>query len=172
MYNTAIPFKIFLLYLIDHFHLIIRSFTEPLQLTVFKWYSWQIDIFFIQMDSWVLTSTNDFKPTVSLTRGKSRDLPNVMSPPFQRKWTPSSPTPYRSPHASPSLGRDKRSDSCKENCKENFDYEESLALAMALSRSIYQSPLPVIPGLSHVKSTHDVLAHPHTNVRISYFHHG
>jgi len=117
-----------------------------------------------QMDSWVLTSTNDFKPTVSLTRGKSRDLPNVMSPHFQRKWTPSSPTPYRSPQASPSLGRDKRSDSCKENCKENFDYEESLALAMALSRSIYQSPLPVIPGLSHVKSTHDVLAHPHTNM--------
>ena len=50
------------------------------------------------------------------------------------------------------------------SCKENFDYEESLALAMALSKSIYmETPLPVIPGLSSLKS--DVLAHPHRDVR-------
>merc|ERR1719233_2526117 len=63
----------------------------------------------------------------------------------------------RTPVSSPLMGRDKRSGSCKDA----FDYEESLALAMALSKSIYlESPLPVIPGLSQ-KSSQDVLAHPH-----------
>ena len=72
----------------------------------------------------------------------------------------------RSPVSSPVLGRgpaltrDMRSVSCKDN----FDYEDSLALAMALSKSIYhETPLPVIPGLSYHKQ--DVLAHPHRDVR-------
>ena len=87
----------------------------------------------------------------SVTPGSS-----VKSPASQRKWTPSP-----GPTCSPLLTRDKRSSSCKDN----FDYEESLALAMAMSKSIYlESPLPVIPGLSSVAAQHDVLAHPHRDV--------
>eukprot|EP00092_Neocalanus_flemingeri_P005834 GFUD01006278.1.p1 GENE.GFUD01006278.1~~GFUD01006278.1.p1 ORF type:complete len:1424 (+),score=191.28 GFUD01006278.1:322-4593(+) len=86
----------------------------------------------------------------------------VRSPPAQKKW----PAPSRegsmnrTPMSSPLMGRDKRSGSCKDA----FDYEESLALAMALSKSIYlESPLPVIPRLSQ-KSSQDVLAHPHRDM--------
>ena len=62
------------------------------------------------------------------------------------------------------MGRGQRSASCKEN----FDYEESLALAMALSKSIYlETPLPVIPGLSSQKpQQQEVLAHPHRDVSV------
>jgi len=83
----------------------------------------------------------------------------VRSPPTQKKKSPPmrEGSINRTPVSSPLMGRDKRSGSCKDA----FDYEESLALAMALSKSIYlESPLPVIPGLSQ-KSSQDVLAHPH-----------
>jgi len=51
------------------------------------------------------------------------------------------------------------------SCKDAVDYEESLALAMALSKSIYlETPLPVIPGLSSQKSCQDVIAHPHRDM--------
>ena len=66
--------------------------------------------------------------------------------------------------SSPLMGRGQRSASCKEN----FDYEESMALAMALSKSIYlETPLPVIPGLSSQKpQQQEVLAHPHRDVSV------
>ena len=86
----------------------------------------------------------------------------VRSPPTQKKKSPPmrEGSINRTPVSSPLMGRDKRSGSCKDA----FDYEESLALAMALSKSIYlESPLPVIPGLSQ-KSSQDVLAHPHRAV--------
>jgi len=86
----------------------------------------------------------------------------VRSPPAQKKRA--APTRegsmHRTPVSSPLIGRDKRSGSCKDA----FDYEESLALAMALSKSIYlESPLQVIPRLSQ-KSSQDVLAHPHRDM--------
>merc|ERR1719300_1834358 len=69
------------------------------------------------------------------------------SPKLQNKWSSplkDSPT-NRNLTTNPAPNKDKRYGSCKDL----FDFEESLALAMALSRSIYvESPLPVIPGLS------------------------
>ena len=99
---------------------------------------------------------------VQSPRQNSPSKMSVRSPPTAKKW--SQP---RTPVSSPLLGRDRKqssSSTSSSSCKENFDYEESLALAMALSKSIYmETPLPVIPGLSALKS--DVLAHPHRDVR-------
>jgi hypothetical protein len=75
-----------------------------------------------------------------------------------------------SPQTSPLLlHRDKRSGGgCGGggSCKDLVAYEESLALALALSKSIYhETPLPVIPGLSrNLASSHEVFAHPHRDV--------
>jgi len=84
------------------------------------------------------------------------------SPKLQNKWSSplkDSPT-NRNLTTNPAPNKDKRYGSCKDL----FDFEESLALAMALSRSIYvESPLPVIPGLSQ-KPCQDVLAHPHRDI--------
>ena len=89
---------------------------------------------------------------------------HVRSPPSQKKWSPPSPSCRPTPVTSPLMGREKRSVSCKEN----FEYEDSLALAMALSKSIYlENPLPVIPGLSCHVSKPDILAHPHRDVSIN-----
>lgn len=46
-----------------------------------------------------------------------------------------------------------------------MDYEENLALAVALSKSLYhENPLSVIPGLSAPLQSQDVLAHPHRDM--------
>lgn len=86
---------------------------------------------------------------------REEPIPPVRSPPAQRKRSLGSGPRRLTPPSSPRLGRD---------CKDAVDYEESLALALALSKSLYlETPLSVIPGLS-APSTHDVLAHPHRDV--------
>ena len=136
---------------------------------------WQDSISSILSDD---VKRNAIKKSKSLSKVQSSRNPSpiklvskpephpVRSPPTQKKW--SAPTREgsmnRTPMSSPLMGRDKRSGSCKDA----FDYEESLALAMALSKSIYlESPLPVIPRLSQ-KSSQDVLAHPHRDVSDTY----
>lgn len=106
-------------------------------------------------------------------------MPVVRSPPVQKKRPAGSVSREGStvhsrqmtPISSPNLShREKTSQGDKQlrhpdSCKDAVDYEESLALAMALSKSIYlESPLPVIPGLSSQKSCQDVLAHPHRDM--------
>ncbi len=91
-----------------------------------------------------------------------------MSPPVQKKSSSASQSSvFRTPVSSPLMSRGKRSASCKEN----FDYEESMALALALSKSIYlETPLPVIPGLSSQKpQPQEVLAHPHRDVSLLFY---
>ena len=90
------------------------------------------------------------------SRHASPHMVGVRSPAIARKCQQ-----VRTPLSSPHLGRDKKTSAS--SCKDNFDYEESVALAMALSKSIYmETPLPVIPGLSAQKN--EVLAHPQRDV--------
>ena len=64
------------------------------------------------------------------------------------------------PPSSPRIGRE---------CKDAVDYEESMALALALSKSLYlETPLSVIPGLS-APASQEVLAHPHRDVSNRHF---
>ena len=79
----------------------------------------------------------------------------VRSPPSQRKRSLVSSTRRLTPPSSPHIGRE---------CKDAVDYEESMALALALSKSLYlETPLSVIPGLS-APASQEVLAHPHRDV--------
>ena len=79
----------------------------------------------------------------------------VRSPPSQKKRSLVSNTRRLTPPSSPHIGRD---------CKDAVDYEESMALALALSKSLYlETPLSVIPGLS-APASQEVLAHPHRDV--------
>jgi len=81
--------------------------------------------------------------------------PPVRSPPTQKKRPQVPATRRLTPPSSPRLGRE---------CKDAVDYEESMALALALSKSLYlETPLSVIPGLS-APSSQDVLAHPHRDM--------
>jgi hypothetical protein len=81
--------------------------------------------------------------------------PQVRSPPVQKKRSVGSGPRRLTPPSSPQMGRD---------CKDAVDYEESLALALALSKSLYmETPLSVIPGLSAPVSQ-DVIAHPHRDM--------
>ncbi len=108
-------------------------------------------------------------PTAQRKRGGSRDSGVSCNAPAN---TASSSICSRSPLSSPVLlHRDKRlGGGVGGSCKDLVDYEESLALALALSKSIYhETPLPLIPGLSAQKlqlsnSSQDVLAHPHRDV--------
>ena len=85
----------------------------------------------------------------------------VRSPPPGKKWI--SPGQARTPLSSPLMAPRETKSASLSSCKENTDLEESVALALALSKSIYlEAPLPVIPGLSPQKS--HVLAHPHRDV--------
>ena len=111
----------------------------------------------------ILHPTKPTRPTPS--RQESTGKPgrgdgSCRSPPVYRaRGSKDSGLGSRTPLSSPLL-REKRSGSCKDL----VDYEENLALALALSRSInHETPLPHIPGLSQ-KITHDVLAHPHKQV--------
>lgn len=85
-----------------------------------------------------------------------REEPASRSPQIQRKRSTASTTTRRlTPPSSPRLGRD---------CKDAVDYEENMALALALSKSLYlETPLQVIPGLS-APASQVVLAHPHRDV--------
>jgi hypothetical protein len=112
------------------------------------------------------SSSSSRTPTAQRKRGGSRDS-------GLGSTATASPSPTicsRSPQSSPLLlHRDKRSGGAGGgSCKDQVDFEESLALALALSKSLYhESPLPLIPGLSAQKlhlSAHDVLAHPHRDV--------
>ena len=105
-------------------------------------------------------SASKVHPGPTRTTSPSKVLP-PRSPPVQKK-RPFSGSGKAS--GSPLVShRDKRT--AGGSCKEAVDYEESLALAMALSRSAsYETPLPVIPGLSQKTSCQDVLAHPHRDV--------
>ena len=79
----------------------------------------------------------------------------VRSPPSQKKRSLVSNTRRLTPPSSPHIGRE---------CKDAVDYEESMALALALSKSLYlETPLSVIPGLS-APASQEVLAHPHRDV--------
>ena len=79
----------------------------------------------------------------------------VRSPPSQKKRSLVSSTRRLTPPSSPHIGRE---------CKDAVDYEESMALALALSKSLYlETPLSVIPGLS-APASQEVLAHPHRDV--------
>jgi hypothetical protein len=109
-------------------------------------------------------------PTAQRKRGGSRDSGVSCNAPAN---TASSSICSRSPLSSPVLvHRDKRlgGGGGGGSCKDLVDYEESLALALALSKSIYhETPLPLIPGLSAQKlqlsnASQDVLAHPHRDV--------
>ena len=109
-------------------------------------------------------------PSLSRVQSSRHSSPSkchggARSPPVQKKVSSGSQSSvFRTPASSPPMGRGQRSASCKEN----FDYEESMALAMALSKSIYlETPLPVIPGLSsHKPQAQEVLAHPHRDVSV------
>jgi hypothetical protein len=108
-------------------------------------------------------------PTAQRKRGGSRDSGVSCNAPAN---TAGSSICSRSPLSSPVLvHRDKRlGGGGGGSCKDLVDYEESLALALALSKSIYhETPLPLIPGLSAQKlqlsnASQDVLAHPHRDV--------
>jgi hypothetical protein len=111
---------------------------------------------------------NNRTPTAQRKRGGSRDSGVSCNAPAN---TASSSICSRSPLSSPVLvHRDKRLGGGAGSCKDLVDYEESLALALALSKSIYhETPLPLIPGLSAQKlqlsnASQDVLAHPHRDV--------
>ena len=88
----------------------------------------------------------------------AREEPNpttVRSPPSQKKRSLVSNSRRLTPPSSPRIGRE---------CKDAVDYEESMALALALSKSLYlETPLSVIPGLS-APASQEVLAHPHRDV--------
>jgi hypothetical protein len=111
---------------------------------------------------------NNRTPTAQRKRGGSRDSGVSCN----AAPTASSSICSRSPLSSPVLvHRDKRlGGGGGGSCKDLVDYEESLALALALSKSIYhETPLPLIPGLSAQKlqlsnASQDVLAHPHRDV--------
>jgi mitogen-activated protein kinase kinase kinase 1 len=79
----------------------------------------------------------------------------VRSPPSQKKRSLVSNSRRLTPPSSPRIGRE---------CKDAVDYEESMALALALSKSLYlETPLSVIPGLS-APASQEVLAHPHRDM--------
>jgi hypothetical protein len=114
---------------------------------------------------------NNRTPTAQRKRGGSRDS-GVSCNTAPITTAGSSSICSRSPLSSPVLvHRDKRlGGGGGGSCKDLVDYEESLALALALSKSIYhETPLPLIPGLSAQKlqlsnASQDVLAHPHRDV--------
>ena len=131
------------------------------------------------------SSNNNWSPSVQRKRGGSRDSgmgSTAMTSNTTSSCGTTSSTCSRTPQSSPLLlHRDKRSGGgCGGggggSCKDLVAYEESLALALALSKSIYhETPLPVIPGLSaqklqqqqqqsHNLSSQEVLAHPHRDV--------
>ena len=111
--------------------------------------------------------SNAIKKSKSLTKVGSRtcspqkaarEEPNpttVRSPPSQKKRSLVFHSRRLTPPSSPHIGRE---------CKDAVDYEESMALALALSKSLYlETPLSVIPGLS-APASQEVLAHPHRDV--------
>ena len=99
-----------------------------------------------------------------VSRQSSPSKVSVRSPPTAKKW----PGQPRTPLSSPLLAHREAKSASVSSCKDNTDYEESVALALALSKSIYlEAPLPVIPGLSPGKS--QVLAHPHRDVSNTFF---
>ena len=117
----------------------------------------------------VSDKSNTIKKSKSLTKvqvssrtcspqkgGREEPCPPARSPPTQKKRSLVTSTTRRlTPPSSPRLGRD---------CKDAVDYEESVALAVALSKSLYhETPLSVIPGLS-APTSQEVLAHPHRDV--------
>ena len=119
-------------------------------------------------ESIIADKSNAIKKSKSLTRvlvgsrncspqkpTREEASPPVRSPPTQKKRPPAAATRRLTPPSSPRLGRE---------CKDAVDYEESMALALALSKSLYlETPLSVIPGLS-APTSQDVLAHPHRDV--------
>ena len=105
-----------------------------------------------------LTKVQVGSRTCSPQKAAREEPPNpttVRSPPSQKKRSLVSNSRRLTPPSSPRIGRE---------CKDAVDYEESMALALALSKSLYlETPLSVIPGLS-APASQEVLAHPHRDV--------